>query len=248
MDKIEMIVNGDCVEVMHKFPEQMVDLIVTDPPYGINYVSHKQNCDTRSGMSITKDRPTYFSKIANDDRLPTEWLLDAYRVLRDGGAMYVFGHWSKWGELYDAVSNAGFKCKNMIVLVKSNHGMGDLRGQFAPKHELLLFAVKGRHLLRFPNGRMKDVWDVPVRYSGAKRLHPNEKPISWIEPCITNSSVEGNLVLDPFAGSGSTGVAARNMDRRCILIEVDPELCKTAAERLGIDKSTALSDHKKDEK
>jgi len=155
--------------------------------------------------------------------------------------MYVFGHWSRWGELSAAVSDAGFKYKNMIVLVKSNHGMGDLKGQFAPKHELLLFATKGRHLLQFPSGRLKDVWNVPVRYSGTKRFHPNEKPISWIEPCVANSSREGDLVLDPFAGSGSTGVAAKNMGRRCMLIKVDLELCKTAAGRLGTDKVRKLA-------
>ncbi len=120
----------------------------------------------------------------------------------------------------------------MIVINKSNHGMGDLDGQYAPKHKLLMFAVKGRHILNFADKRMNDVWDGPVKYSGSVRYHPNEKPMSWIEPIVLNSSHPGDVILDPFCGSGTTGVVANKWDRKYYLIEADHDHVKTAKKRL----------------
>jgi len=131
---------GDCMDILQQMSDMSVDLIVTDIPYGINYKSNKQNCDTRSDKSVIKDRPQYFKAITGDENIPVDWLPEAYRTLKPNTAMYVFCHWSTWHQLLPAVNAAGFKCKNMIVLNKSNHGMGDLKGQYAPKHELLMFA------------------------------------------------------------------------------------------------------------
>lgn len=206
--------------------------MLSSPPYGINYKSHKQNYDTRHNTPIKRDRDEYFHQIEGDATLPVRWLEEAYRVLKDGTAIYIFCHWSKWNELSYGVEKAGFKIKNMIVLRKSNHGMGDLKGSYAPKHELLLFATKGRHILDFPGTQMKDVIDVPVKYSGAKRLHPNEKPLSWLEPFILNSTCERDVVLDPFAGSGSVGVACEKWGRQYIMIEADEKYYNIMSLRL----------------
>lgn len=233
------LMQGDCVHLMRKLPDQFVDLIITDPPYGIHYESSRyQNYDGRTGRSIKKTGPVRFKKIQHDQEgAPAlEWLQEAYRVLRDNAAIYVFGHWRTWCLLCSAATLAGFKCKNMIILAKKGRlGMGDLRGQFTPTHELLLFAVKGRHFLNFPNGRIQDVWNITRMPIGPTRIHPNQKPSSWIEPCIIHSSKEGDLILDPFAGSGSTAIAARELNRRCMLMEIDKEWYDVAAKRLGLD-------------
>lgn len=212
------LILGDCLALLSRLPDASIDLVVTDPPYGISYNSGKQD---------------YFTTIAGDDSMPLTWLSDAYRALRDGSAIYVFTHWSRWHELRTAVIDAGFAIKNMIVLNKANHGMGDLKGSYAPKHELLLFAVKGRHLLRFPEGRGKDVWDVKVIFTKSFRHHPAEKPTSWMLPAILNSSDEGGIVLDPFAGSASTLAAAAEAGRRYIGVELDPGHYKVALERMA---------------
>jgi len=226
------IILGDSLEVMRNIAQNSVDLIITDIPYGINYKSNKQNYDTRGKTSFIKDRPEYFETIEGDSELPVNWLLDAYRVMKQNSAMYVFCHWSTFHSLIPPVQKAGFKYKNMIILNKSNHGMGDLKGQYAPKHELLLFVTKDRHILKFPDKRMNDVWDVKVKYSGAKRFHPNEKPLQWIEPAICNSSNEGDLVLDPFCGSGTTGLAAKNLNRKYCLIDIDQKYIDICFDRL----------------
>jgi site-specific DNA-methyltransferase (adenine-specific) len=228
---------GDCIEMMQQhIADQSVPVIVTDPPYGTNYKSGRQGFNGRGSFVGLPDQRTgraeYFSEIANDEAAPVAWLSEAYRVLASGGALYLFCHWKTWGDFYTAATSAGFDVKNMIVLNKSNHGMGDLKGGYAPKHELLLYASKGRHLLRFPDKRQRDVWDVPVRFSGARRHHPNEKPVSWMEPAILNSSAAGDVVLDPFMGSGSTGAACLNTGRNFIGIEMDEVYFNVAQERL----------------
>lgn len=222
------VVEGDSLNIVSQIP---ADLVVTDPPYGTSYSSNRQGIDRKRSNKREGDvvvRAAYFGGIAGDEKLSVEWLSRLHVVT--GGAIYIFCHWTKWSEL---IIGFPFTLKNLIVLNKSNHGMGDLRGSYAPKHELLLFAVKGRHMLRFPNGRGKDVWDVPVRFSGARRYHPNEKPLSWVIPCIENSSDVGQLVLDPFCGSGTTLVAAKKLGRHFLGIDIEPKYCEIARQRLA---------------
>ena len=231
------IILGNCVDILFTMESESVDMIITDPPYGIDYRSNRQGIDRKSSIETRKDtvvRTSYFKEIKNDQSLPYEWLDGAYRLLKEGSAIYIFCHWSMWGELQGHVNNAGFKVKNMLVLKKSNHGMGDLKGSYAPKHELVLFATKGRHILNFPDGREKDVIDVPVKFSGARRLHPNEKPESWYAPFILNSSNEGDTVLDPFFGSGTVGVVCNKLNRKYIGIEIDEAYYNDATQRLGL--------------
>lgn len=235
---LNTIIHGDCLETMAGMSDESIDLILTDPPYGIEYKSNRQGIDRKLSNAREGDivvRQKYFQKINNDDSVPTEWLAQAYRVAKSGGAIYVFCRWDKWDILKPAVQKAGFIVKNMIVINKSNHGMGDLMGQYAPKHELLLFASKGRHLLSFPSGRKSDVWDLPVKFSGARRLHPNEKPVSWFDRAIENSLPIGGVMLDPFCGSGASLESAKRHGRTFIGIDNDAEYVRIARERLGLE-------------
>jgi site-specific DNA-methyltransferase (adenine-specific) len=199
-------------------PDASVDLIITDPPYGLSYSSGRND---------------WSGPIAGDDAVPTTWLTQAYRAMKQGSAVYIYAHWRTWGQLQAAVTDAGFAVKNMIVLRKSNHGMGDLRGAYAPKHELVMYAVKGRHILTPPAKRLPDVMDVPVIYSRANRLHPCEKPISWHLPFILSSSRVGDLVVDPFTGSGSVPLACQQTGRRFLAGDLDAACVAVARERLA---------------
>lgn len=216
------ILLGDCLELFPHLRDGEIDMIVTDPPYGISFESNKQGYNTRVSSRVKQSKPKFFKEIAGDSALPLEWFEQAYRVMKNGAAIYVFCHWSKWDSLHRAMAPL-FTVKNMLVLNKSNHGMGDLAGSYAPKHELCLFASKGKHRLRFPNGRSKDVLDVKVKYSGARRKHPNEKPQSWATALIENSTNIGDIVLDPFAGSGSFVREADRLGRVGIGFEVDSQ-------------------------
>jgi len=227
-----VMLRGDCLEHFKNIKDGSIGLIVTDPPYGDNYKSNKQLGNTRKGFTETTREKHYFDKIQNDDKVLSDWIYESFRVLKNGGAIYCFCKWKTYSEFENYIKDAGFQLKNMIVVNKSNHGMGDLKGQYAPKHELIIFAVKGRHILNRTNGRLTDVWNLKVKYSGSYHHHPNEKPIEWMTTPILESSNENDFILDPFMGSGSTGVACKNLNRRFIGIEKDEKYFEIAKERI----------------
>ena len=134
---------------------------------------------------------------------------------------YAISHFRGWLE------EAGFKNKRTLVWVKNNHTSGDLLGDYANKTEFILYAQKGRRLL---NGR-RDTNVLEYSKVNTDR-HPTEKPESLCTFLIEKSSNENDTVLDPFMGSGTTGVACKNLNRNFIGIELDPEYFKIAKERI----------------
>ncbi|MBC9786533.1 site-specific DNA-methyltransferase [Heliobacterium chlorum] len=211
---VDRIYNMDIHDGLKLIPDNSIDLIIADPPYGINY---------RSGSRKRK-----FTAIQNDDIIMADWLSDAYRVLKDGGAFYCYTRWDVYTEWYHRISQY-FTIKNCIVWQKNGGGMGDLRGAYSPAHEFLIFAVKGRHIL---NGkRISDVWAVP-RDPAVTYIHPTQKPVKLAEIIIEKSSQPGDVVLVPFCGSGGDCVAAKRMGRRFIAFDVEEQYVKAANIRL----------------
>jgi site-specific DNA-methyltransferase (adenine-specific) len=210
---------GDCLELMKTIPDGSVDMVLTDPPYGMDYQSNRRTATDK------------FAKISNDTGL--DWLegfaSECHRVMSDNSAAYVFCSWHKI-DLFKCAFEAHFKLKNLIVWVKNNHGSGDLTGAYAPKHEFVLYMHKGRSVFR--NGRSPDVV-MADKVSGSKMVHPTEKPTPLLEKFIVNNSDAGNTILDPFMGSGTTGVAAKNLNRSFIGIELDETYFNIAKERIG---------------
>jgi site-specific DNA-methyltransferase (adenine-specific) len=211
---------GDCLEILSRFPKESVDLIVTDPPYLISYKTNHR-----------KDKNHDFCKpIKNDDNqeLIREFINIAYYMLKMNSAFYSFGSW-KTVDFFKAEIEKYFKLKNIIVWVKNNWSAGDLKAQFGQQYELIFYALKGRRLI---NGkRLPDVW-LFERVSGSKQLHQNEKPIKLLQRIIKVSSNDNELILDPFAGSGSTLVAAHILNRRWIGIEIEEKYCEIAKQRI----------------
>ncbi len=203
-------------EVFHGSADAMplknwsVDTIITDPPYGMKWMSSIPRFGGSKKMSIL-----------GDDAVPIDWLPEAERVLKPTGAVYIFCQWRYWPIMATAVEDrTSLKVRNMIVLAKAAHGMGDCKRQYAPLHELVLYASHKPHLLRRPHGRPKDI--LPVSFVHSKyRQHPNQKNEDWVTVFIENSTDPGSLVLDPFCGSGAFLRAATAMGRRAIGIELD---------------------------
>jgi len=208
------IIQGDCLEIMKDIPTGSIDMILTDPPYGINYQSN-----------FRKDK---FNKIKNDNGILLEFIDDAFRVLKDGGAMYLFTRWDVYNEWYVKV-NEKFKIKNCIVWHKRGGGLGDLKGAYMFNHEFCIFAVKGRHILN--NKRISDVWEIK-KDAASKYKHPTQKPVELFQNIVEKSSNKGDVVLDMFAGSGTTGIACINTKRNYILIEKDEKYCDIIQERI----------------
>jgi adenine-specific DNA-methyltransferase len=202
------VINGDCLAVLPTLADASVDFVLTDPPYLANY-------HDRQGRSV-----------ANDDR--GDWLRPAfaeiYRVLKNHRFCVSFYGWPKADRFFAAWRAAGFYPVAHLVWPKSYSSSC----QFVHyQHEQAYVLAKGRpRRPRFPIG---DV--LPWRYT-ENRLHPTQKPVSGLAPVIRAFSWPGNLVLDPFCGSGSTLVAAQQLGRRYLGIELDAEYCATAKRRL----------------
>ena len=203
------LLHGDCRDVLSNIPAGSVDLIVTDPPYIARYCS-------RDGRSILND--------ASDD-----WLLpaftEAHRVLREGRFMVCFYGWPKAERFLGAWRAAGFRVVGHVVFVK---GYASSRRLVDYRHEMAYLLAKGDAMR--PVQRIADV--LPWRYTG-NRWHPTEKPVCALRPLIEAFSWPNDLVLDPFAGSASTLVAARQLGRRYFGIELDADYHRLATRRLA---------------
>lgn len=202
------VLQGDCLHVLRQLPDEFVDLIVTDPPYGVRY-------QDRLGRTV-----------ANDDD-PTRVLgafTDLYRVLRPDSLCISFYGWGLVDEFFRAWRKAGFRPIGHIVWVKDYAS----RARFLRyRHEQAYVLAKGQPKL--PAQPIDDVQ--PWVYSG-NTDHPTQKAVRILTPLIEAFTRRGQLVLDPFAGSGSTLVAALITGRRYLGIELEQKYCGLARRRL----------------
>jgi DNA modification methylase len=217
------VIHGDAVAVMAGMEAGSVDAIVTDPPYGIGYRAE------RCGKPGRTDGFVDWGTIANDEDVDGRWLAGAFRVLKDGGALYFCTRWDVEPRWREECRAAGFAVKQRLQWHKRVFGHGDTKGTFGPTCEDVLFVTKGRHELNSRPSMLLDVGCVPT---WEKRHHPHQKPVALSKILIEASTRHGDLVLDPFAGSGSTLVACVKSGRRAIGIEVDPDYIPIIIHRL----------------
>lgn len=218
---------GDCLDIMKEIPDKSVDMVLTDPPYGKNYQS-----------SWSKEKR--FDVLQGDGK-PFIWFLyDAFRVLKDNSSLICFSDWQNSQTFKVAIEAAGFQIKSHVIWSRLHHGMGDLKSSFGPMHDVAWFAVKGK--FKFPDKRPKDV--ISHKREGAHEInHPTQKPVPLCEDLIECCSKESDTILDPFMGSGSTGVACKNLNRKFIGIETEPKYFEIAKERInGKHQKRAASD------
>ncbi|MCQ9156350.1 DNA methyltransferase [Acidomonas methanolica] len=203
------ILNGDSVTLMRALPRNSVDFILTDPPYLVNY----QGRDGR--------------KVRNDDN--ARWLRPAFnqmhRVLQWGGFAVSFYGWNRIDLFADAWKAAGFRMIGHIVFRKSYSSSSRF---LRYEHESAYLLAKGN--VTPPASPIPDVIDMP--YSGNK-LHPTQKPVAALLPLVEAFCPAGGLVLDPFAGSGSSLVAAQHLGCDWLGMELDPDHAATATRRLA---------------
>lgn len=214
MDKIIL---GDCLEVLSKLANNSVDLVLTDPPYGIDFQSNR------------RVKWQQKNKIANDKEPFVGWIDDAFRILKPSGSLLCFCRWDVQQSFIDAIVGAGFKLKSQVIWDKGVHGMGDLRSEFAPQHETILFAIKDN--FKFPGKRPTTIIK-QMRVTPSNLMHPNEKPDELLAKLINYTTVENDIVVDCFSGSGSTLYAAKRLKRQYIGIEIDPKYIKIAEDKL----------------
>jgi site-specific DNA-methyltransferase (adenine-specific) len=199
---------GDCIEVLKTVPTNHVDFVLTDPPYLVGYKD-------RTGRSIKND-------------IESDWLKPAFRevfrVLKPDSLCVSFYGWTKTDLFFDAWKTAGFRIVGHITFPKRYSSSTRLMRY---SHENAYLLAKGNpQAPAYPIGDVID-WT----YSGNK-LHPTQKPLSVLTPLIETFCPRGGIVLDPFAGSGSTLIAARSLGRRYLGVELDPQYHDLASKRM----------------
>lgn len=211
---------GDCIKIMReKIEDETIDLIVTDPPYLIDYKTNHR-----------KFKHDFDTVIQNDDNpdLIIDYIKECYRILKNDSAMYMFCSFDKV-DFFKQELEKYFNIKNMIIWVKNNWTAGDLEAQFGKQYEIIFLVNKGRKKI---NGkRLTDVWHFD-RVSGNHQRHQNQKPVDLIEQCIIKHSDVGDIVFDGFMGSGTTGVACKNLDRNFIGVEIEESYYDGAKQRI----------------
>lgn len=208
---------GDCLDVISELPIESVDLLCTDPPFGMDYQSNRR--------VVQKQHEKIKNDDGNLDWLP-EFLSGCNRVSKNNTAQYFFCSHHKIDVFKNEIEKL-FKLKNLLVWEKNNHGTGDLKGDFAPKLEFCWFSHKGRALLR--GSRVPNIFKFSRT---SNELHPTQKPVDLILHLIEKFSDPGGVVLDPFAGSGTTAIAAIQSGRRWICIEQNEEYANAALARI----------------
>jgi site-specific DNA-methyltransferase (adenine-specific) len=242
------ILEGDCTEILQRLPEQSVDLVFADPPYNLQLRQElwRPNLTRVDAVDDSWDQFTDFE--AYDD-FTRRWLAACRRVLKDTGTLWVIGTYHNIFRVGSILQNMGFWILNDVTWIKSNP-MPNFRGvRFTNAHETLIWVQKtagagytfNHHAMKALNEdlQMRSDWYLPI-CSGKERLrangskvHATQKPESLLYRVLMSSSNPGDVVLDPFFGTGTTGVVAKKLRRHWIGIEKDPYYVEVARARIA---------------
>jgi len=217
------IIKGFAEAELKNIPDRSVNLIIIDPPYGIEYDTNFRNGESETLGEISLDNEKIFETFPDVIR-------ECFRVLKDNSALYCFCRWDV-AERFRAILSDYFTIKNNLIWLKNNWSMGDLTGAYAGQYENILFCVKGKHKLN--NGRSPDILKFD-KVAGKKLEHSHQKPLKLLDFLIKKSSKAGDVVLDCYAGSDSTLLSAKRLHRKGIGIELDERYIKVMNKRLKI--------------
>src|SRR3954451_10138396 len=235
VDFIDKIICGDVVEVLKQIPDDAADVVITSPPYNLKNSTGNGMKDGRGGKWANAALQKGYSH--HNDNLPhsvyVKWqresLKQMYRVLKDDGAIFYNHKWRVQGGLLqdrsDIVRNFPVR---QIIIWKRNGGINFNRGYFLPTYEVIYVIAKPKFQLVPKANAYGDVWDIQQEMNNP---HPAPFPVALIDRII--SSTNARVILDPFMGSGTTAVAAKALGRDFIGIDISPEYCNMADERLA---------------
>lgn len=245
---LDQIISGDCIEVMNGLPEGSVDLIFADPPYNLQLKGQLHRPDN-SKVDACDDDWDQFSSFAAYDNFSRQWLKAARRILKPNGAIWVIGSYHNIYRVGTALQDAGFWILNDVVWRKSNP-MPNFRGKrLTNAHETMIWAGKSdsskytfnyEALKELNDGiQMRSDWVLPI-CNGNERLkndegekaHPTQKPESLLHRILVGSTSPGDVILDPFFGTGTTGAVAKKLGRHFIGIEREEAYRKVAQKRI----------------
>lgn len=246
---LDTILSGDCIAAMDALPESSVDLVFADPPYNLQLRGDLHRPDN-SKVDAVDDHWDQFETFAAYDKFTRDWLRAARRVLKPDGAIWVIGSYHNVFRVGAAIQDAGFWVLNDVVWRKTNP-MPNFRGKrLTNAHETLIWASKSdksKYTFNYEamkalneGVQMRSDWTFPI-CTGHERLknergekaHPTQKPEGLLHRVLLSTTNPGDVVLDPFFGTGTTGAVAKMMGRHFIGIEREEEYRELAARRIA---------------
>ena len=258
---VDRIIHGDCISAMNTLPEGSVDLVFADPPYNLQLEGELRR-PNNSKVDGVDDSWDQFASPDDYDRFTRQWLGAARRVLKENGAIWVIGSYHNIFRVGAILQDLGFWILNDVVWRKTNP-MPNFRGRrFTNAHETLIWAQKSREQKTYTFNyeamkalndelQMRSDWHLPI-CSGPERLkdetgakaHSTQKPEALLHRVLLASTNAGDVVLDPFFGSGTTGAVAKRLGRHFIGIERDANyvrLAETRIEAIGLTEAEAIA-------
>ena len=246
---LNQILGGDCIEVMNSLPAGSVDLIFADPPYNLQLKGELHRPDN-SMVDAVNDHWDQFASFATYDRFTRDWLAAARRLLKPNGALWVIGSYHNIFRVGSALQDQGFWVLNDVVWRKSNP-MPNFRGKrLTNAHETLIWASRDESskytfnyeaLKELNDGvQMRSDWVIPLCTGGERikdengdKAHPTQKPEALLHRILVATTHPGDVVLDPFFGTGTTGAVAKMLGRSFIGIEREEAYRQVAAARMA---------------
>jgi len=258
VEKLDSVLVGDCIDLMRALPEASVDMVFADPPYNLLLGGELLRPDNSKVDAVDDDwdkfadpAKAHDTGFAEYDAFTRAWLEAARRVLKPEGTLWVIGSYHNIFRIGTALQDQGYWLLNDIVWRKSNP-MPNFKGKrFTNAHETLIWAARDRKTKRytFNYGAMKELnegiqmrsdWLLPLCTGGerlkgedGKKAHPTQKPEALLFRCIMAASNPGDVILDPFFGTGTTGAVARRLGRRFIGLERDHTYAAIARQRIA---------------
>lgn len=250
------LLKGDCIDILKLASPNSIDMIFADPPYFLS--NGGITCQAGRMVSVNKGKWDKSNGVDSDHEFALQWLTACHRVLKDDGSIWISGTMHSIYSVGFALQKLGYKLLNEICWYKPNAAPNLSTRYFTHSHETVLWAAKSeksKHKFDYPLMKQKaggkqmrslwmdievedepqDIWTISTPPSGEKRFgkHPTQKPLSLLERIILASTNPCDIVLDPFTGSSTTGVAAIRHNRRFIGIETDVNYLELSVKRIN---------------
>ncbi len=245
--ELNKIYAGDCISLMRKIPDNSVDLIFADPPYNLQ-LNNELYRPNQTRVDAVDDEWDKFNSFEEYDEFSRKWLSECRRILKDSGSIWVIGTYHNIFRIGKIIQDLGYWILNDVIWIKTNP-MPNFRGtRFNNAHETLIWATKSKeskytfhyHSLKVFNDdlQMRSDWIIPICQGeerikvNGKKAHSTQKPEELLYRIIMATSNIGDIVLDPFSGSGTTPAVAKKLGRKFIAFEKDENYVKISNERL----------------
>lgn len=247
----DRVIQGDCLATMASLPSEIADMVFVDPPYYLQLPQRKLLRWNRTTVNPVDDQWDVFSGFPEYDAFSEAWLSECRRLMKPKATLWVIGTYHNIFRLGKIMQDLGFWLLNNVIWIKTNPVPNFLKVRFTNATETLIWAVKDRNVKgytfdsscarQFGVGKIgANVWEVPIcsgkqrlKTESGEKLHSTQKPEELLRRVILVSTREGDTILDPMAGTGTTGAVARMLNRRFIMIEREKQYVEAIQKRLA---------------